>query len=86
MNLGSKLAIGTFFSFVGYKHVSIELMQTLCHSTRAYIVKEEGLRGFVFKMDIIKILKEADAKGKLVEVRKWQVIGFDELEKELDGL
>ena len=37
-------------------------------------------------MDILKILKEADAKGKLNEVRQWQVIGFDELEKELDGL
>ena len=86
LNLGSKLAIGTFFSFVGYRHVAIELLQTLIHSTRAYLIKEDGLRGFVERMDFLKILKDAEKNGKLEEVKKLQVIDFNEIEKGIAGL
>ena len=86
LGLGSKPAIGTFLSFVGYRHIAIELMQTLSHSTRAYIVKEDGLRGFVQRMDIVKILKDADKDGKLEEIKKLQVIDFNEIEKGIAGL
>ena len=85
LGLESNLAIGTFLGFVGYRHVAIELMQTLSHSTRAYIVKEDGLKGFVKRMDIVKILNDADLSGKLDEVKKWQVIDFKEVEKEIEG-
>ena len=86
LGLGSKPAIGTFLSFVGYRHVAIELLQTLSHSTRAYLIKEDGLRGFVQRMDFVKILKDAEKNGKLEEVKKLQVIDFNEIEKGIAGL
>ena len=37
-------------------------------------------------MDFVKILKDADKKGKLEEVKKQQVINFKEIEKGIAGL
>ena len=55
------------------------IMQSLSHTTRAYIINADGLRGFIFEVEIIKLLKEADQKGILDHAKMWQVIDLDEL-------
>ena len=60
--LGARLPIALIIGFMGYRHEVIPLMQTISHSTRAYIINENGLRGFVSDPDIIKVLKKADSK------------------------
>ena len=59
------------------------MMQTLSHSTRAYIHNANGLPGFVFAMDIIKMLKDADIKGELEQAKKWQIVDLNSLSLQL---
>ena len=52
-------------SYVGYRHEVLPLLQIMSHKTRAYAINAEGLRGFLIEMDVMKILREMDAKGLL---------------------
>ena len=52
-------------------------MQNLSHATRAYIVNEDGLPGFLTKITMIQVLEKADKNGDLNFVKKWQVIDLD---------
>ena len=61
--INSRGAIATVWTFVGYKHEVIEILQTLSHRTRAYVYNADGLQGFLVVLDIIKILKAAQSSG-----------------------
>ena len=69
--LNSRLASGIMLSYLGYQNEVLPLLQTISHRTRAYAVNAKGLPGFVLRMDIMKILKQADAKGQLESVKEW---------------
>ena len=65
LNLRSRLAIGVVLGFVGWRHEVIPILQSLSHSTRAYIINANGLTGFLLSMNLIQFLQEADQDGKL---------------------
>ena len=69
--LQARLPIGLILGFFGFRHEVLSLMQTLSHSSRAYILNAKGLKGFVPQEPIIKILMDADEKGLLDHTRKW---------------
>ena len=58
-------------------------MQNLSHATRAYIVNEDGLPGFLTKITMIQVLEKADKNGDLNFVKRWQVIDLDQIKGEL---
>ena len=58
--LGARPPIGVILGFVAYRHEVMPLMQTLSHSTRAYIINADGLPGFLVK-DVFEVLKVADS-------------------------
>jgi hypothetical protein len=66
----SRPAIGMIFSFFGFSHEVLELMQTLSHSTRAFIFNAERLNGFLVKLDICQILHDAYESGELEQAEK----------------
>ena len=74
LGLKARLPIGIISKFVGHRHKVMTLMQTLSHTTRAYITNAEGLPGFLVPIDIIKLLNDADKVGQLEHVKKWRVI------------
>ena len=76
LNLQSRLAIGVVLGFVGWRHEVIPILQTLSHSTRAYIINANGLTGFLLSIDLMRFLQEADQDGKLESAKKYQVIDF----------
>ena len=57
-------------------------MQTVSHSTWAYIINAKGLPGFICKFDIIKALKNADEKCQLDCAKQWQLIDLNKIEEE----
>ena len=61
--LRARLAIGLVLGFVAHGDEVLRLMQTLSHSTRAYIINANGLTGFVKSFDIKKHLQAADESG-----------------------
>ena len=52
-------------------------MQSLSHSTRAFIVNADGLLGFLLSFDIIEHLKAADESGNLEHTKKFLVISMN---------
>jgi hypothetical protein len=68
----SRPAIGMILSFFGFSHEVFELMQTLSHSTRAFIYNAERLNGFLVKLDICQILHDAYESGELKQAIKHQ--------------
>ena len=58
-------AIGMILSFFGYSYEVFELLQTLSHSTRAFIFNAEGLKGFLVNLDLWELLNDAYESGKL---------------------
>ena len=69
LGLQARLPIGSILSFAGYHHQIMPLMQTLSHSTRAYIINADGLRGFVLVFDIMNFLKVEDEASQLEHAR-----------------
>ena len=57
------------------------IMQALSHTSRAYIWNADGLPGFINDVDIVKILKIADKRGELEQIKKWLLIDFDVFEE-----
>ena len=82
----ARLPVALILSFYSYDHEVMWLMQSLSHSTRAFIQNADGLPGFVCMFKIMEILKEADAGGLLDHVKKWQQINFDQLKEEINIL
>ena len=62
-NLKARLPIGIILGFTGYRHEILHLMMNISHATRAYIVNANGLSGFLENIEIIKFLKDSDARG-----------------------
>ena len=58
-------AIGMILSFFGYSYDVFELLQTLSHSTRAFIFNAKGLKGFLVNFDLWELLNDAYESGKL---------------------
>ena len=63
--LQARLPIGIILSFFGYSNEVFELMQTLSHSTRAFIFNAKGLNGFLVNLDLCEILNDAKKSGQL---------------------
>ena len=79
----SRPAIGMILSFFGFSHEVFELMQTLSHSTRAFIFNAERLNGFLVKLDICQILHDAYESGELEQAEKHQSFNLMCLQTEL---
>ena len=62
-SFNSKLPIALVLGYLGYRHEILPLMQVLSHGTRAYILNENGLPGFVEEFDVIDILRGAEKEG-----------------------
>ena len=69
--MNARLPIAIILGFVSYRYEVMPLMQTLSHSTRAYIVNSNGLPSFLFNFDNIKHLKASDDAGQSEHARKW---------------
>ena len=82
----ARLPVALILSFYGYDHEVMQLMQTLSHSTRAFIWNADGLAGFVCLFKIMEILRESDINGLLEQAKKWQQIDLDQIEEEIDTL
>ena len=50
--LQARPPIGIMLGFFGFSSEVYELMQTLSHGTRAYLLNADGLRGFLIAFDI----------------------------------
>ena len=61
-------------------------MQTISHSSRAYIVHANGLAGFLVKVNVIDILRNSKKTGLLDEATQWHEIDLDSVAKELSIL
>ena len=59
------------------------MMQTLSHSTRAFIFNAERLNGFLVKLDICQILHDAYENGELEQAGKHQSFNLMCLQTEL---
>ena len=63
LGLKSRVPVAVVFAFYGYKEEVLPLLQTLSHSTRAYIYNASGLKGFLRGTDIIKMLTMSSNKS-----------------------
>ena len=70
--------------FTGYSQEVLPIMQTLSHSTRAYIVNADSLRSFLAAFNIIKHLESADKAGQLKDAYERQQIDLDTVQKQLE--
>ena len=81
--VNAREAMATIWSFVGWKHEIIEILQKLSQRSRAYLYNANGLRGFALEMRVMRVVKKLAAKNLLDEISKWQCINLDELEDEI---
>ena len=79
----ARAPIGIVFSFFGYSHEVHDLMSTMSHTTRAFIVNAEGLRGFV-KLSIVSVLRSAELSGELIKPTRFVNIDIELVKKTLD--
>ena len=63
LGLKNRLGIAKILGFMGYQHEVMPIMQSLSHSTRAYVINANSLSGFVAKFDIMKTIRTADERG-----------------------
>ena len=68
-SLQSRNAVAIIFSLYGDSDQVLEIMRRASHRTRAYIVNAKGLKGFVVKPDLMKILNEAT--GMELAIATW---------------
>lgn len=74
----SRHAMAVVLSYFGYFEDVIDLMQVLSHSTRAYIVNANYLRGFLIGSKILFLIR------KHFEVcSKWQLIDLENIRNQL---
>ena len=76
-SLHSNQPIDIVLRFVGYQHEALQLMQTLSHGTRAYILNANSF---------VKILQDADQDGTLKKASEWQHIDFQNVVTRLEYL
>ena len=81
--LKSRLPIAIILGFVGFRDEVLPMMQYLSHGTRAYIWNEDGLKGFVQRIDILVIEQKYAKTKEYQETTKWQVVNLDSLASEL---
>ena len=55
----ARLPIAKILSFTGHRHEVLEMMQLVSNGTRAYIWNSDGDKGFVKRLDIMEVLKQA---------------------------
>ena len=67
--LKARLPIGLILGLAGIRREVMPIMQTLSHTTRAYIINANFLPGFLVEFDIIRHLEAAEGAGHL-EVAK----------------
>ena len=81
--LKARPAIGIVLSFVSQRKETLNLMQNLSHTTRAFIENSNGLNGFLPRFNIMDVVNDPKNSSLLDEALSWQVIDFDQLEEEL---
>ena len=62
--LHARPPIGIILGFCGYSHHVMPLIQTLSHTTRAYIINADGLPGFI-SIKRTKLSQLYKVKGRL---------------------
>ena len=70
-NLESRAVTATVLSFADYKYEAIFMLIKLSHRARAYIKNADDLKGFLVEGNIIRILKEARLRGKILNAYRW---------------
>ena len=98
LGLKARLPIAVIFTYVGYRHEVVPLLQVLSHQTRAYIWNADGLKGFVEVFlwnknclekrfinasQIMPILRLAEKQGRFDKVTQHQEVSLDDVEKVL---
>ena len=74
------MATGTMLSYYGSRREVCQMLQLLCHSSRAYIVEQEGLPGFlVHKPSPLTWFIQLKAEGDLQEKVTAHKIEFPEI-------
>ena len=68
-------------SYIGNRQQVVTLMQRASHGTRAYIINNDGLPGFLISQreQIMNLLKLPEIQAEAKEAIKYQVIDFDKL-------
>ena len=84
--LGARLPIGLVLGFTGFSHEVLQIKQTISHSTRAYLCNANGLQGFILKLDILKMLTDAEKNEQLERITKYQTIDLSKITQELEKL
>ena len=69
--MSARPPIGHIMGYYGYSDEVMQLMRTLSHATRAFIINANGLRGFVIQVSLIRILKDADKEDKFQQAKTW---------------
>ena len=64
----------TLLAYVDYKDEVVMILLKTSHKSRSYIKNAEDLKGFLIEGNIIRILKEARLRGKIVNAYRWQNI------------
>ena len=78
-SLGGFYATGTVLSYLGMKGEVCQMLQKLCHESRAYVVEQEGLPFFlVQKLHAVGWLKHLKAEGTLQDQSVIRDIEFPE--------
>ena len=72
--LQARLPIATILSYMGYRHDVIWILQTLSHTTRAYIWNANGLEAFIKPLNIINFFRDSEEQGFLEDIAKWQLV------------
>ena len=67
----SRLPVGEVMGFFGYSDEACYIMQSLSHSTRAYLWNENGLQGFLVAPELLVLLQVADECEALEDVTKY---------------
>ena len=77
--LTSRNAIAIVLSFAEDREKTYELLQTISHSTRAYLYNAKGLKGF-----LVNGIPELIRKAPEV-VHEWQIVNVEELVKRVQA-
>ena len=67
------------WAFVGWEHQATQCLQQLSHRSRAYLQNAGGLKGFLVKADVTRIIKQAIHTREIEQVTRWQHIDLPRL-------
>ena len=84
--LRSRNATATILSFLSYRGQVCHLLQRLSHQSRAFIVSQEGLPGFLARCDVIELILSQQESDQGKALKGKQQVCLETLQLELAGL